>query len=321
MSDANDLRKLIVEALKKSEEEQAKGFTDKHGDELAELFQNLDLRNPMVQYAIADTVSQRLNIEVKMEDISRFYADVKYYKPGETPEFTFRKGVKSYVIVPGAFAPRSQFIQRKITLDTELVAANPEMELSQLESGRYGSMNDIKNEAKKELLGRRNATLWSVLYGSITSSDTANYRAIGSAPAAELVRLTLVSGLNYVEDVGGGAAAIVGRISKLGVVTEFAGYSEKYKEKVDSSGGKILGDFRGVPLVGLHQYTDGYDINRINSDNIMIVAKDTTVLAVTEKIRALPAIDADTRMWNCNFTEKYGGLVKFPSYNWRIYYG
>jgi len=95
-------------------------------------------------------------------------------------------------------------------------------------------------------------------------------------------------------------------------------YSEKMKERLESTGGKLLGDFEGIPVIALYQYTDGYDVTRINADNIMIVANDTTRLAVTEDISTLEDINIDDRMWHWRVSEKYGAGVFWPERNFRI---
>lgn len=317
-----DLRKALKDLL--SQEDAATGsvFDEEKDRQLTELCQQVDWFDQDVRRAVADTVSEKLEEEIRVEDISRYYATQRNYKPGDTPEFTFRKGLKAYVHEPGTYAPRSHFIQRTLTLTTELVSVNPEMEIVQLEAGRYGNLASIKAEAKRELVGHRNATLWNTLIASISSGDT-NYRAVSATPSNTMMKNMVASGLDYIDDVApGGAMAIVGRRSKLGWVNELDAFSsEAKKERVETAGGKVLGTYLGVPVVALHQYTDGYDINRINADNVMIVAKGTTMFARTERLRSLDNIVADTRMWNIHFSEKYGAAVFWPEYNWRIYLG
>lgn len=283
---------------------------------MTELCRKIDWYNDTHRQAVADVVVEKLEERIITEDMMRYFANVKEYKPGETPQFTFQKGMKAYVHERGTYAPRSHFIQRTFTLTSELISVAPEMELSQLETGRYGNVGSITAEAKKELMGRRNATLWNVLIGSIVSGDP-NYVSVASTSPADVKGNFLASGLDYIDDIAR-VKAIVGRRSALGFVNQLTGYSEAWKEKIDSAGGKLLGSYRGVPIVALHQYTDGYDVNRINADNIMIVAEDTTIFARTERLRSLQDVDSNTRMWNLHLSEAYGAMVIWPEYNWRI---
>jgi hypothetical protein len=314
----SDLKKALSDLLNDDSDSANAMFSDDQDERLTELCKSIDWFDPDVRRAVADTVTTKLEEQIRTEDLARFFSRVKNYKPGDTPEFTFRKGLKAYVHEPGTYAPRSHFIQRTLTLTTELVSVNPEMEIVQLEAGRYGNIADIKREAKRELLGRRNATLWNVLINSIATTD-ANYH-LGGAGSNAVIKNLVASGLDYVDDTApGGAMAIVGRRSRMGWINELDTFSSETKKgRVESSAGKILGDYNGVPVVALHQYTDGYDVNRINADNIMIVAKDTTMFARTERLRSLDNIVADTRMWNIHFSEKYGAAVFWPEYNFRI---
>jgi hypothetical protein len=292
---------------------------------LRDLLQSVDWFNAEERKVIADTVTLKLTEEIRQEDMTPFFATIDRFNVGDTPEYQFTKGLKAYVHEPGTYAPRSTLIQRIQTITTELVTVHPEMELSQLQGGRYGSMASMKNMAREELIGHKNAILWNTLTGSIASgSADGNYTAWAqSTDSVDLKKNLLVSGLDYVDDIApGGPQAIVGRRSLLGFINELNGYSETLKTDVDfvgrGGGGVLLGHFRGIPLIALHQYTDGYDVNRINPDNIMIVARDTTRLAITEDLSTLEDINIDDRMWHWRISEKYGAAVFWPERNYRI---
>ena len=293
---------------------------------LRELLQGIDWFNPAERKVIADTVTKKLVEEVRKEDITPFFSTVDRFAIGDTPEYTFQKGLKAYVHEPDAYAPRSTIIQRTQTIGTELVTVHPEMELAQLQAGRYGSMATIKNMAREELLGRKNSILWTTLVNSIPSTTTdGNYGSFASDDSNTIKKNFLVSGIDYVDDVApGGVKAIVGRRSVLGFIHELDStvttglWSDNMKQRIEGTGGSLIGDFRGIPLVALHQYQDGYDVNRINADNIMIVANETTRLAVTEDISTLEDIDIDHRIWHWRVSEKYGAVVFYPERNYRI---
>ena len=291
---------------------------------LRDLLQSIDWHDARERKVIADTVTIKLQEEIRKEDITPFFASVERFGLGETPEYTFVKGLKAYIHEPGTYAPRSTLIQRTQTIKTGLVSVHTEMELSQLQSGRYGGMSVMKNLAREELLGQKNAILWNTLINSISSSDV-NYASFASTDSNTIKKNFLVSGIDYIDDIApGGVKAIVGRRSVLGFIMELDNtvstgfWSEQMKQRIEGTGGSLIGDFRGIPLVALHQYTDGYDVNRINATNIMIVANDTTKLAVTEDISTLEDIDINDRMWHWRISEKYGAAVFWPERNFRI---
>jgi hypothetical protein len=293
---------------------------------LRELLQGVDWFNAEERKVIADVVTTKMVEEIRKEDITPFFADIDTFNVGDTPEYTFNKGLKAHVHEPGTYAPRSTFTQRTITIGTELVTVHPEMELSQLQAGRYGTMATMKNMAREELLGHKNSILWTTLINSIPSTaPEGNYRSYASTASNAIKKDLLVSGIDYVDDTApGGIKAIVGRRSVLGFLNELGSentgtyYSEQMKQRIEGTGGSLIGDFRGIPLVALHQYTDGYDVNRINADNIMLVANDTTKLAVTEPISTLEDINIDDRMWHWRVSEKYGAAVFWPERNFRF---
>ena len=295
-----------------------KALTPAEREKVSAYFKSIDWTNPVERKVVADTITRRVAELVRVEDITQFYARRDDFNVGDTPEYHFEKGIKSYVHEPGTFAVRSTVIKRTLTLDTELVSVNPEMEISQLASGRYGNIASITKMCRDELAGRKNAILWNVLRTSIPSTTAdGNYVSVSNTASVAVKKNFLASGLDYVDDVAK-VKAIVGRRSVLGFINDGEGYSEAWKEKIDGAGGTLLTAFRGVPVIALHQYTDGWDVNRIPATDIMIVAEDTTVLAQTEDIGSLDNIDADTRMWNLHMFEKYGAAVFWPERNYRI---
>jgi hypothetical protein len=323
------MSKMIAEELLKIEGDgtgQVRPVSSQEHARLRELLRQVDWYNADERKVIADVVTRKMVEEIRREDITQFFADTDTFNVGDTPEYSFTKGLKAHVHEPGTFAPRSTFIQRTVTIGTELVTVHPEMELSQLQAGRYGTMATMKNMAREELLGHKNAILWTVLINSIPSTaPEGNFGQFASTAANTVKKNFLISGIDYVDDVApGGVRAIVGRRSVMGFINELGAentgnyYSENMKNRIEGTGGRLVGEFRGIPLVALHQYTDGYDVNRINANNLMIVANDTTKLAVTEPISTLEDINIDDRTWHWRISEKYGGVVFWPERNYRI---
>lgn len=289
---------------------------------IRELMSQVDWKDPKERQALADTIVIQLENEMKANDITKYFARTDYFEVGETPEYQFTKGLKANVIEPGTFAPHSRLIKRKITLDTDLVSVNPEAEISELQGGRWGTMANFKRYALKEHAGKKNATLWTVLTSSVTAAAIgSNYGIVAQTDSLAEKKNWLISGISYVDDTApGGVMAIVGRRSSLDFINELSGYSEVKLAELDykTAAGKVLGAFRNIPVVALNQYTDSYDVQRIPATNIMIVANDTTVLAVTERLSSLEKLDADTRMWSNNITQKYGAAVFHTEQNYRL---
>lgn len=294
--------------------------------DLSKALAEVDWYNAADRRAIADTVVRKLNEEIRQEDISQFFATVDTFGVNETPEYQYQKGLKAYIREPGTYMPRSTITQRTVTLDTEKVGVHPEFELSQLQAGRYGSLANVKNMAREALVGKRNAILWNTLVNSITGTPATgtNYLAFSSTAAAAIKKNFLVSGIDYADDKAvNGIQAIVGRRSLLGFIMDLDGYSDKFQEIRDLggnslTGGVMMGAFRGIPIVALHQYTDGYDQNVISATDIMIVSRGTTRLAVTQPVQALEEIDVDYAIWHMHLFEKYGAGIFWPDRNVRI---
>ena len=110
---------------------------------LSELMKSVDWFDASQRKAIADVVVRRLQEEIRAEDITQFYADVDRFGVGDTPQYTFQKGLKAYIHEPGTYAPRSTMIQRTVTVATELISVHPEMEISQLQGGRFGGIANL----------------------------------------------------------------------------------------------------------------------------------------------------------------------------------
>jgi hypothetical protein len=286
---------------------------------MSELMCSIDWDDKVQRKALADVVVKKLEEEVMREDMTEFFADVDTFAPNETPEYQFQKGIKAYVREPGSFIPHSTIIQRVITITTERTGAHPEFEVSALRGGRYGSFARIKSMVKDEILGLRNKRLWNTLVNSIPSTTTdGNYVSVAKTAANDIKKNFVVSGLDYIDDKAS-VKAIVGRRSQLGWINDVSGYtSEALKGRIETAGGKILGDFRGVPVVALHQHTDGYDVGRISDDDIMIVAEGTTKRAQIDDMQVYEWVDGENGIWHVNMFMEEGNAIFWPNFNWRI---
>ena len=150
-------------------------------------------------------------------------------------------------------------VQKVFTVPTWMVSAHPEYEISQLEAGRYGTVQDQVKAARDAILGAINARVFNTVTGTVTSGD-ANYITC----ASNLARTAINSALNWVEDQVGGAKVIVGRRNLLyGMLdwgttgtTDTGVFSDSMKDTVLKV--NKIPTYRGVPVVGLPQWRDGF---------------------------------------------------------------
>lgn len=284
-----------------------------------------DPRNDVERRAIADTIVKDISEDVMMDDIINVLGvHTETFDEGQSVQFRTKQGMKAYVHEPGSYAPRSTVTTHVVTLATELVSVHPEMEIGQLKSGRYGQVDDLRGEASDELLGNQYATIWNTAIGAAPSSNSlSNYWTVASAATAAAKKSAVDSGFDHVADQPNSTiVAIVGRRSALKFLQDYSAYttygpSEKLKEDIDTN--PFINSYRGIPVVMLNQYKDGYGINRIDSDEIMILGKDTVKMGIDRPVDSMEAVDVDTLMWHFHIFMKFGIAVVNPARNARIH--
>src|SRR5690606_23228276 len=121
-------------------------------------------------------------------------------------------------------APRSQISNKTVTLTTEEHHVHPEIDLMTLQSGRYGDLQDLRNDALDALRGFRYSKIWSTLVGSVATSDP-NYWSVASTASSAVKKNALDSGIDYVADVINNApTAIIGRRNALQWLADYSMY-------------------------------------------------------------------------------------------------
>lgn len=277
----------------------------------------IDWLNPGDRRAVALKILEYVVEDIIRQDLESLLVSSYDFKLGESPQWITRKGLKAYVHEPGSISPRSTITQKVLTISTEQVSVHPEFELNQLRAGRYGSLMDIKDAAVSELLGRKYSIIWSTIIGSITSSDT-NYATYATGASAATKKTAIDTAIDYVNDTAtGGAKAIVGRYSTLGWLIGVEGWSEITKHSLETTEG--LGSYRGIPLVRLNQYTDGYGNKLITDNELLVVGTGSTKLGRNQGLEVLDAINVDDKMWHMRIDEQYGVVVHYPERNYRIH--
>ena len=275
------------------------------------------------RHAVAEKIVKFVQDDIQQKDLSAIILPRDFVPIGQTAEYAVPGKIRVYWHEPGSYAPRTQVTQKVFTIPVAMVSANPEYELGQLEAGRYGTIADQVRRASEALQGAINAKVWNTITGSIATTD-ANYSTVDTT-GAHLVKAALDNAINWVEDqAGGGARAIVGRRNLLYRILDFGttgttytgAYSDQTLRDIDVSGN--LTSYRGVPIVPLPQWRDGFGAHTIKQDEIMVMGQDSGKYVVQQELRSRDAVDADTLIWNIHMYLRIGVGVFFPERNYRI---
>jgi hypothetical protein len=299
-----------------------KNLTLAEAQAFAEQMHGVDWNNSEQRRAIAETIVFDVKSIVNFDNIlAQMGVEEVRFLPGQTVQFTTKKGLKAFVHEPGSYAPRSVLTQRVVNLTPELVSVNGEMEIGQLQAGRYGTVQDVKDMAVEQLTGKKYSILWNILTNSKAATDP-GYYSIAAAVAGTVKKNTLDSGFDYVADVPGSeVVAIVGRRTALSWIADFDSYgsngpSEKLRETLDT---KAYPDtYRGVPVVYLPNYVDGWGITGITASDIMILGRNTIKLGYSRELNFMESTDSNTLNWNLHMFEEYGACLFMAERNARI---
>lgn len=292
--------------------------------QLIEVMKEFDWDNPEDCHAAASIISESIREDPQMNDILNLVADVRDYNLGDEVEFIGRKGAKAFIVAPGAYAPRSTIVRRAVRLETDEVATNIELNRDDLKVGRYGSIADTKRAIIKEMTGMRYSLLWDALKWGIGASTggglsgTYNYdSSLTTASGADNFMAVVNSALNIVDDrPHEGLIGILGRRKLLDNFTLYTGYSQEYLALRDRK--MLIETYRGIPLIPIKQYTDGYDVNRITATELFIMTKGVVKVGFKKRGEVADAIDINTNTWNIVYRENYGMALIDPEYCFRI---
>lgn len=283
--------------------------TAEEREKLNDAFKSIDFNDPVQRYAVAETLTNTIYDQVQEFSVVDLMCDVETYNLGQVMQFGVTKGVKAFVHVPGSYAPRSVVVKKTVTLYEEQTSVNLQLNLLELKSGRYGSLPELKRQMANELLGAKNAAVWNAFKAAIVTGGS-NYKSEPASSSADTKAAKLNALISNIHDVGGMPKAIIGRYSTLDWITEITGYSEATKEQRDRYG--LLGNYRGIPIVYLQQYQDGYGQLRIATGDMFIVSEGCGKLGVQLDNFVIEDINADTLDWNIHITEIWGAAVLYP---------
>lgn len=275
---------------------------------------------PESRTALAKKITIELQNDIEQRDLSGLILDKEFIPVGTQAEWTLKGKMRVYWHEPGSYAPRTSVFQRVFTLTTEMLSAHPEFEITQLRAGRYGTIADQASSAREAILGAINARVWNTLVGSIATSGVPNY----AAAAGGVTKTVLDAAITYVNDQpGGGAKAIIGRRTVLDKILDFnistyevGAFDDATKRQIIQTGS--LGQYRGVPIIGLPQWRDANGRATISSENIIVVGGGSGKFVVAQNLESMDDIDIDTLVWHMHMWTKVGCAVFFPERNYRI---
>jgi hypothetical protein len=167
--------------------------------------------------------------------------------------------------------------------------------------------------------GAINARVFNTVSGSSATTD-ANY----ATSVDGLTKTALDKGINWVEDQVGGAKAIIGRRNLLYSMLDFGTtgsadtgvFSDQMKDLV-LKGGKIP-SYRGIPVIGLPQWRDGFGKLTIPQNTVLIVGEDVGRYVVSKELDSKDEIDVNTLIWHIHLYMKVGCAVFFPKRMFKI---
>jgi hypothetical protein len=123
--------------------------------------------------------------------------------------------------------------------------------------------------------------------------------------------------LNVVDDLPhGGMIGIIGRRKLLNAFARFTGYSQEYLAIRDKT--ILMETYKGVPLIPIKQYSDGYDVNRITATELFILTKGCVKCGFKKRGESADALDINTNTWNIVYRENYGLALINPEHCFRI---
>lgn len=299
-----------------------KPLTAEDRQAFAEYFQNMNWHDPVERNAVATEIIRFVVTDTYNQDIVNRIADVERFGPGEELQFHIHDELLAYIVEPGGYLPRSFLSKKTVTLPKHRVGVSVELDIKQLRSGRYGTVNDIRRKVSEALLGARNKLVWDTLFASVTSGDS-NYASFASGASADTKKSVLDTAVSYIHDnTNGGPMAIVGRWSALDWIEQIDGskwFSDMARDTILTNSG-FLGNYKGVPIIRLRGYKDRDEQQKINANHIMVVSEGT--LKFGEVDPGLEVFDqlrgTETLGWEIAFWEEYGAVVVEPERNYHI---
>ena len=299
-----------------------KNFSPEELQAFAAHMQSIDWLDPKSRHAVATDIVKWVKDDVYSDDIVGAIADVETFNEGEEVQFHVLDDMLAYIHEPGSFAPRTVMTKTSVTLPTQLVSVATELDIGQLRSGRYGTLNDLRRKATEALLGQRNKLVWETTYGAIASTTTdGNYATFASSAAAATKRAALDAALTYVHDNNSmGPKAIIGRYTSLDWLPNLTNtyFSDRMLDEINQTGFVTM--YKGVPVYYLRSYKNRDKTQFVSASNIMVIGESNIKFgSVSPGLEVYESLKGTTtRGWEIAFWEKYGCCVVSPEFMYRL---
>lgn len=261
-------------------------------------------RTPNGLREIAEIVVSDITKKYDMVDIAQLLGVTKTFGLGQDPRFRTKKGLRGTLHAHGSYAQRTEWRAEWVNLTTDLLSVNPEALLSDLRSGRIGSLAELQADALESARDVMGNFIFTTVQAGVTTG--AGTLASGSWIAAGSAATTaLKTAVRYVSDRGG-AQAIVGRYSTLATVCDFDhGYDPEAVTEIRLKGS--LGTYQGVPIVYLDRVEDRNEQQLIPEGVIFVVPKKLGVVTgYVGDFEVDEAKDADTLVFNLHIHRDVG---------------
>lgn len=233
-----------------------------------------DLSNRIAEMAKTTTGLQELAALIT-EDIEEefqaydfrplIFGEVKTRALNDRVEYR-KKGKKfrAYQITKGGYVPKSQVFNETVTAQPAEFAVRPSTNVYALETGRIGSVAEMRQGALEALYTEYANYTYATLDAFIGNNVGAdNYAEVTGA----VDKTTLDAMLHWAAEKGN--PVIVGTHQSLAPILDFAGHTDAMKEEIQRTGS--LGIYRGARLVKLEQFTDVDGQPVIANDKIYVM--------------------------------------------------
>ena len=214
---------------------------------------------------LAQLITEDLEDELKAYDLRpMFFGPVKKRDLNETVEYRKKGKFRAYQITHGGYVPKSRIFTDSVTVQPTIFAVRPACDLLQLETGKIGSVQELRDGARDAMLVEYNRFLYATLDTAIPKGAD-NCLTVTTA----VDKATLDKALAMVAKHG--KPTIVGTYASLTPIMDFDGLTDATKEQIEKTG--TLGMYRGANLVMLEEFNDADGEPVIDDNQIFIVCQ------------------------------------------------
>lgn len=250
---------------------------------------------------LAQLITEDLEEEMRAYDIRPlFFGPVKNRDLNEKVEYKRKGKFRAYQISHGGYVPKSRIFQNTVTVEPDLFAVRPACDLLQLETGKIGSVQELRDGARDALLTEYNRQVYAVLDAAIPSGAPNTY-TINTA----VDKATIDAAILHVSQYG--PVSVIGTHASLSPILDFTGLTDATKEQIERTGS--LGSYRGANLVKLEEFVDADDVKVIRDDRIFVVAQKAGHIDDFGELRNREIVDAEHDEFSIKIQTMWGLTV------------